>query len=197
MKQVMAYTLAVAMMAGAPIVVAAQQTGPTVPPPSTPAQTPSSGGSSAASGASGYGAGQHGQMARIDCPQPSASGSGSSMPGSGSSRGSAGTSGGSSLSSGSGGSPSTSAGAGGAAGTSGGMASAGQQRVEGQITNLDAGEKTLEVGNVKLEWDTRSAILVDCQHAEAADLQEGARVKAAYEVRDGKNVLTVLEAERR
>jgi hypothetical protein len=68
------------------------------------------------------------------------------------------------------------------------------KRVEGEIKNLTG--NSFEVNNVKLELGPSASILVDCKHASVSDLKDGSKVKAAYEVRDGRNVVTILEAQK-
>jgi hypothetical protein len=72
------------------------------------------------------------------------------------------------------------------------------RRVEGQIKSIDSTRtnRIIEIGDVKLEVEPSTVILVACQAASTADLKEGARVKAAYEVKsNNRNVATVIEAK--
>jgi hypothetical protein len=72
------------------------------------------------------------------------------------------------------------------------------RRVEGEIKTIDSTRtnRIVEVGDVKLEVEPSTVILVDCKTASTADLKEGARIKAAYEVKaDNRNVATVIEAK--
>jgi Cu/Ag efflux protein CusF len=70
--------------------------------------------------------------------------------------------------------------------------------VEGLVKQVDPGAGTLQVtagplGNRILEVAEDTQIAVDGRQATLADLQEGAKVKAAFESRDGKNVATRIE----
>ena len=47
------------------------------------------------------------------------------------------------------------------------------------------------------EVQPNTAVLVGCEKALTNDLQQGMRVKAAYEVKDGRNVARVIEAEKK
>jgi hypothetical protein len=86
-------------------------------------------------------------------------------------------------------------------GTGSGIAarpSAGQpQRVEGDIKHLESTrtERGIRVGEMTLWVQPSTAILVGCEKAVMTDLQQGMRVKAAYEVKDGRTVAWVIEAE--
>jgi Domain of unknown function (DUF5666) len=81
-------------------------------------------------------------------------------------------------------------------GSSTGMSSnAGRPPVEGKIAKLNTASQSLEIGSVTLKVDPSTAVLVDCKPASMAELKEGARVKAAYEERDGRNVATVIEVK--
>jgi hypothetical protein len=70
------------------------------------------------------------------------------------------------------------------------------QRVEGTITQIESTrtERGIHVGDVQLWIQPNTAILVSCEPALTSDLQQGMRVKAAYEVKDGRNVARVIEA---
>jgi hypothetical protein len=72
------------------------------------------------------------------------------------------------------------------------------QRVEGEIKQLESTrtERGIHVGDVTLWVQPSTAILVGCEKAVITDLQQGMRVKAAYEVKDGRNVAWVIEAEK-
>jgi hypothetical protein len=72
------------------------------------------------------------------------------------------------------------------------------QRVEGQITHIESTrtERGIRVGDVQLWVEPSTAVLVNCEKALTNDLQQGMRVKAAYEVKDGRNVAKVIEAEK-
>jgi Cu/Ag efflux protein CusF len=70
--------------------------------------------------------------------------------------------------------------------------------LEGSVKKVDPGAGTLQVtagplGNRILEVAEDTLIAVDGRQATLADLQEGAKVKAAYESRDGKNVASRIE----
>jgi hypothetical protein len=72
------------------------------------------------------------------------------------------------------------------------------QRVEGDIKQLESTrtERGIHVGDMTLWVQPSTAILVGCEKALITDLQQGMRVKAAYEVKDGRNVAWVIEAEK-
>ncbi len=72
------------------------------------------------------------------------------------------------------------------------------QRVEGEIKQIESTrtERGILVGDVQLWVEPSTAILVGCEKALTNDLQQGMRVKAAYEVKDGRNVAKVIEAEK-
>jgi hypothetical protein len=57
-------------------------------------------------------------------------------------------------------------------------------------------ESGILVGDVQLWVEPNTAVLVSCEKALTNDLQQGMRVKAAYEVKDGRNVARVIEAGR-
>jgi hypothetical protein len=71
--------------------------------------------------------------------------------------------------------------------------------VEGDITQIESTrtERGIRVGDVQLWVEPNTAVLVHCEPALVSDLQQGMRVKAAYEVKDGRNVARVIEAEKR
>jgi hypothetical protein len=73
------------------------------------------------------------------------------------------------------------------------------QRVEGEIKQIESTrtERGILVGNVQLWVEPNTAVLVGCEKALTNDLQQGMRVKAAYEVKDGRNVARVIEAEKK
>jgi hypothetical protein len=75
----------------------------------------------------------------------------------------------------------------------------GPQRVEGEIKQIESTrtERGILVGNVQLWVEPSTAVLVSCEKAVTSDLQQGMRVKAAYEVKDGRNVARVIEAEKK
>jgi hypothetical protein len=72
------------------------------------------------------------------------------------------------------------------------------QRVDGDIKQLESTrtERGIRVGDMTLWVQPSTAILVGCEKAAMTDLQQGMRVKAAYEVKDGRNVAWVIEAEK-
>jgi hypothetical protein len=72
------------------------------------------------------------------------------------------------------------------------------QRVDGEIKQLESTrtERGLLVGDMTLWVQPSTAILVGCEKALISDLQQGVQVKAAYEVKDGRNVAWVIEAEK-
>ena len=72
--------------------------------------------------------------------------------------------------------------------------------VEGSVKKVDPGAQTVEVSSGifgimgrTLEVNDRTTIQMDGRQATLADIREGAKVKAAYEARDGKNVATMIE----
>jgi hypothetical protein len=73
------------------------------------------------------------------------------------------------------------------------------QRVEGDIKHLESTrtERGIRVGDLTLWVQPSTAILVGCEKASITDLQQGMRVKAAYEIKDGRTVAWVIEAEKR
>jgi hypothetical protein len=72
------------------------------------------------------------------------------------------------------------------------------QRVDGEIKQLESTrtERGILVGDMTLWVQPSTAILVGCEKALISDLQQGMQVKAAYEVKDGRNVAWVIEAEK-
>ena len=72
------------------------------------------------------------------------------------------------------------------------------QRVEGNITHIESTrtERGILVGDTQLWVEPSTAVLVSCEKALTSDLRQGMRVKAAYEVKDGRNVAKVIEAEK-
>src|SRR5262249_47686695 len=72
------------------------------------------------------------------------------------------------------------------------------QRIEGQITSIDSTRtnRIIAVSDVKLEIEPSTIILVNCKRASTAELREGSKVKAAYEVKsDNRNLATVVEVQ--
>jgi hypothetical protein len=88
------------------------------------------------------------------------------------------------------------------AGTGSGLATlptAQAKRVEGEIKSVDSTRtnRIIEVGDVRLEVEPTTVILVDCQKGSTADLKEGTKIKAAYEVKsDNRNLATVIETQK-
>jgi hypothetical protein len=70
--------------------------------------------------------------------------------------------------------------------------------VEGDIKHIESTrtERGILVGDVQLWVEPNTAVLVNCEQALTSDLRQGMRVKAAYEVKDGRNVARVIEAEK-
>ena len=75
----------------------------------------------------------------------------------------------------------------------------GPQRVEGEIKQIESTrtERGILVGDMQLWVEPNTAVLVSCEKALTSDLQQGMRVKAVYEVKDGRNVARVIEAEKK
>ena len=75
----------------------------------------------------------------------------------------------------------------------------GPQHVEGAIKHIESTrtERGILVGNVQLCVEPSTAVLVSCEKALTSDLQQEMQVKAAYEVKDGRNVARVIEAEKK
>lgn len=73
-----------------------------------------------------------------------------------------------------------------------GLAVAGE--MEGKIRSIDTASKevVLEDGT-KLVLDESTSISVEGKEGKLEDLKEGARVKASYEEKDGKNVAAKIE----
>jgi hypothetical protein len=72
------------------------------------------------------------------------------------------------------------------------------QRLDGAIKTIDSSKtnRLLEVGDVKLEVEPSTVVLVGCKPATVADLKIGARIKAVFEVKaPNRTVATVIEAE--
>ncbi len=66
--------------------------------------------------------------------------------------------------------------------------------MEGKIQSIDTASKeiVLEDGT-KLVCDDSTSIMLEGKEAKLDDLKEGAKVKASYEEKDGKNVAATLE----
>lgn len=72
------------------------------------------------------------------------------------------------------------------------------QRLEGTIKTIGSTRtnRILEVGNVKLEVEPDTVILVGCREASVTQLKEGSQIKASYQVKEpNRNVATVIEAQ--
>jgi uncharacterized protein YabE (DUF348 family) len=71
--------------------------------------------------------------------------------------------------------------------------------VEGEIKQIESTrtERGILVGDTQLWVEPSTAVLVSCEKALTSDLQQGMRVKAAYEVKDGRKVARVIEAEKK
>jgi hypothetical protein len=67
-------------------------------------------------------------------------------------------------------------------------------RLDGTVTKLDTGARTLEVNGVVLSVEDGTIILVDCRPARLRELRRGAAVTVVYEEREGRNVVMVMEA---
>ena len=66
--------------------------------------------------------------------------------------------------------------------------------MEGKIQTVDtAGKEMVLDDGTKLTWSDDTKISVKGQEAKLEDLKEGAKVKASYEEKDGKNVAATLE----
>jgi Cu/Ag efflux protein CusF len=75
--------------------------------------------------------------------------------------------------------------------------------VEGKVSKVDSATQTVRVSSGflgmfgrTLEVTGNTDIQMDGRQASLADIREGARVKAAYEQRNGKNVATRIEVMR-
>jgi len=66
--------------------------------------------------------------------------------------------------------------------------------MEGKIQSIDTASKELVLDNgSKLVWDDSTTIAMEGQQGKLEDLKQGAKVKASYEEKDGKNVAAKLE----
>ena len=66
--------------------------------------------------------------------------------------------------------------------------------MEGKIQSIDTANKELVLDNgSKLVWDDTTTISVEGREGKLEDLKEGAKVKASYEQKDGKNTASKLE----
>jgi hypothetical protein len=72
------------------------------------------------------------------------------------------------------------------------------QRVEGKIKAIDSSRtnRIVEVGDVKLEVEPTTVVLVGCKAATVADLKVGTQIKAAYEEKaPNRHLAKVIEAQ--
>lgn len=74
------------------------------------------------------------------------------------------------------------------------------KQVEGTVKKVDPAAKTVEVSSgllgilgATLEVTSETKIQVDGKQASIAEISEGAKVKASYETRDGKNLATSID----
>jgi hypothetical protein len=77
-------------------------------------------------------------------------------------------------------------------------ATAPPQRVEGQIKSIGSTRtnRTVEIGDLKLEVEPNSIVLVNCKPGTVADLKEGEQVKASYQEKEpNRNMALVIEAQ--
>ncbi len=66
--------------------------------------------------------------------------------------------------------------------------------MEGKIQSIDPGSKELVLEDgTKLTWDDSTSIKMEGKEGKLEDLKEGAKVKASYEEKDGKNVVLTFE----
>ena len=78
------------------------------------------------------------------------------------------------------------------------MPGKGEQRVDGEIKAISSTRtnRVVEVGDVKLEVEPATAVLMDCKPVTVADLKSGLKIKALYEVKDNNRyVAKVIEAQ--
>jgi hypothetical protein len=167
MKPFVGLTLSLALAASA-ITAAAQQN------PATPGagQNPAAPGI----GHSAKTADTTGEALTIDCPSAAAKDAPSAMPGP----------------------AGTPSGAGAGSGIAARPSQGPAQKVEGVVSQIESTrtERGIMVGDVKLWVEPTTAILVGCQKAQTDDLKKGTRIKAIYEVKDGRNVAKVIEADK-
>jgi Cu/Ag efflux protein CusF len=80
-----------------------------------------------------------------------------------------------------------------------------EKQVQGEVKKVDPAAKTVEVKRLlgllstKLDVTDDTNITIQGNKGSLQDLQEGAKVKASYEARDGKNIaksIEVMPAER-
>jgi Cu/Ag efflux protein CusF len=66
--------------------------------------------------------------------------------------------------------------------------------LEGMIQSIDSGSKEVALDNgSKIALDDSTTITIEGKEGKLEDLKEGAKVKASYEEKDGKNVADKLE----
>jgi hypothetical protein len=74
-----------------------------------------------------------------------------------------------------------------------------RKHAEGEIKKIDSTRtnRIIEVGDVTLEVEPATVILVDCKRASVSELKEGTKVKVAYEVKsNNRNLATVIETQK-
>jgi len=174
----LATSVTVITILGLAWVGSAQQSSPAPYPSTAPAQTAPGASSAPTSGAAQ-------QPTTIDCPASAAA------PATGSATSTTAPGG-----------PSTGVGTPQGAGTGSGLATMpsvqASQRIDGQITSVGSTRtnRIIAVGDVKLEIEPSTIILVNCKRASTTELKEGSKVKAAYEVKnDNRNLATVVEVQ--
>jgi Cu/Ag efflux protein CusF len=66
--------------------------------------------------------------------------------------------------------------------------------MEGKIQSIDTASKQMVLDNgTTLAWDETTTISMEGKDAKLEDLKEGAKVKASYQEKDGKNVAEKIE----
>jgi Cu/Ag efflux protein CusF len=66
--------------------------------------------------------------------------------------------------------------------------------MEGKIQSIDTASKEIVLDDgTKLVLDDSTNIMVEGKEGKLDDLKEGAKIKASYEEKDGKNVAAALE----
>jgi len=66
--------------------------------------------------------------------------------------------------------------------------------MEGKIQSIDPTNKQLSLDNgATLVWEEAIQITIEGKEGKLEDLKEGAKVKAGYEEKDGKNMVKTLE----
>lgn len=74
----------------------------------------------------------------------------------------------------------------------------GTQKLEGTVKAIDSTRtnRIIEVGDLKLEVEPSTVVLVGCKPASVAQLKEGSQIKAAYQVKEpNRNAATVIESQ--